>query len=403
MIISVISDCHLGFSPEIRLEEDSYKNFEEAFNKALDSDLIILCGDLFDSRAPKTKAWAYALKVLSKVSLESDRGVRLVETNKKLKENSIKTISHLPVIAIHGNHEVRVKGEINAIEALENAGFLVHLDKHYITFEKNGEFVTIHGMSHVAERLAKDVLYKWSPIPKQNSFNILLLHQNIHPFVYSPLDEPSINVSNLPSNFDIIVDGHIHVHTVEKIGNSLLVFPGSTVITQFQPSEAEIQKGFVKIDTSSKKVEFVPISQRKFFYEVLELKGLNGREILERRVREIIFNNLQPIIKFRINGEISEKELREIEKKYWDLAILMFARSLESSELASKIEFIRNVRDQKLSLDELGVNLLKKTLDELGFKGSFDFFDVFNLLKEEEIDLALKILTGEQSTLRMMK
>ncbi|MEM5814931.1 MAG: DNA repair exonuclease [Candidatus Aenigmatarchaeota archaeon] len=403
MIISIISDSHLGFSPDARLENDSYKNFEEAFNKALDSDLIILCGDLFDSRAPKTKAWAYALKVLSKATLKQNNSIKLIETDRKLKENSIKTLSHLPVIAIHGNHETRVKGEINAIEALEDAGLLIYLDKNYVTFEKNEERVTIHGMSHVAERLAKDVLSKWNPQPKPNSYNILILHQNIQPFVYSPLEEPSLTTSNLPFGFDSIINGHIHIYTQEKIGASLLLIPGSTVITQFQPSEAETQKGFIKLDTKERKTDFVPISQRKFFYETIEVNSEKGKEILEKRIREIIFKNQQPIIKFKINGNISEKDLRELEKKYFDYAILFFSKTLESEELTSKIEFLRNIKDQKLSLDELGINILKKVLKELGFKDSFDFQDIFNIIKEGEIETALKILTQEQTTLRMMK
>ncbi|MEM0333036.1 MAG: DNA repair exonuclease, partial [Candidatus Aenigmatarchaeota archaeon] len=240
MIISVISDMHLGFSYDERLEEDSYKNFEIAMNKALeDSDLIILAGDLFDSRAPKTKAWAYALKILSKATLVENRGAKLVETDKKLKEASIKTLSHIPIIAIHGNHEIRARGETNAIEALENAGLLIYLDKNYVIFEKDGEKICIYGLSHVQERLAKEILDKWNPYPRKDMFNILVMHQNISPFIYSSLEQPTISLDNLPLGFDLIIDGHIHIKTLEKINNSIFLIPGSTIITQFQMEEAE--------------------------------------------------------------------------------------------------------------------------------------------------------------------
>ena len=408
MIISIISDSHLGFSPDPRLEEDSYQNFEEAFEKALDSDLIILAGDLFDSRAPKTKAWAYALKILSKATLQENKGVKLIETDKELKEASKKTLEHLPVIAIHGNHELRAKGEINAIEALENAGLLIYLNANKIVFEKNNEKVAIFGLSHVPERFAKDVLEKWNPKPIENAFNILVLHQNIDPFVYSPLEQPTLNLSNLPKGFDLIVDGHIHISSKEKIDSTLFLIPGSTVSTQFQPSEAEIPKGFYKIDTKEKKVEFLQINARKLFYENLEIKKeQNAREIIERKIREKIFGNFdkQPIVKIRISGDalISEKDLRDLEKKYHDSCILMFSKSLENPELTQKLEFLRSLKESKASLEEIGLSILKKSLEELGFKNSFNYVDLFGLLSEEEIDTALKILLGEQQTLRMVK
>jgi len=408
MKISIISDSHLGFSPNEKLEEDSYQNFEEAFNKALDSDLIILAGDLFDSRAPKTKAWAYALKVLSKATLQENKGVELLEIDKQLKEASKKTLEHLPVIAIHGNHEMRAKGEINAIEALENAGLLIYLNMNKVVFEKNGERVTIFGLSHVPERFAKEVLDKWNPRPINGCYNILLLHQNIDPFVYSPLEQPTLNISNLPRGFDLIIDGHIHVSAQEKVDETTLLFPGSTVITQFQASEAQSPKGFFKVDTQLKKIEFFEINARKFFYETLEIsREQNAKEIVERKVREKIFGNFnkQPIIKIRITGNatISEKDLRELERKYQDSCILFFTKSLESVELTQKLEFLRSLKESRASLQEIGLNILKKSLDELNFKNTFDFVDIFNLLADEETDTALNILLGEQKILRMVK
>jgi len=408
MKISIISDAHLGFSPNEKLEEDSYQNFEEAFTKALDSDLIILAGDLFDSRAPKTKAWAYALKILSKATLQENRGVKLVEIDKQLKEASMKTLEHLPVIAIHGNHELRARGEINAIEALENAGFLVYLSMNKVIFEKDGEKVAIFGLSNVPERFVKEVLDKWDPRPIDGCYNILLLHQNIDPFVYSPLEQPALSISSLPRGFDLIVDGHIHVSTQEKIDGTMLIIPGSTITTQFQASEAQVPKGFFKIDTKLNKTEFVEINARKFFYETLEIsKEQNAKEVIERNIRERIFGNFnkQPVIKIRITGNttISEKDLRELERKYQDYCILFFSKMLETQELTQKLEFLRGLKEGGTSLQEIGMGILKKSLEELNFKNSFNFVDIFNLLADEEVDTALNILLGEQKTLRMVK
>jgi DNA repair exonuclease SbcCD nuclease subunit len=314
----------------------------------------------------------------------------------------------LPVIAIHGNHELRAKGEVNAIEALENAGLLIYLNMNKVVFEKDGEKVAIFGLSHVPERFAKEVLDKWNPKPIEGCYNILLIHQNVEPFVYSPLDQPTLNLSNLPHGFDLIVNGHVHISAKEEINGTIFLIPGSTVSTQFQPSEAEVPKGFFKVDTKEKKIEFVEINARKFFYEILEIsKEQNAKEIIERKIREKILKNFekQPIVKIRITGNaiISDKDLRDLERKYQDSCILFFTKMLESPELTQKLEFLRSLKENKASLQEIGLNILKKCLEELNFKNSFDFVDILNLLVEDEVDTALNILLGEQKTLRMIK
>src|SRR3990170_1659216 len=130
MKIAILSDFHFGHAYNSELENDSFDNAEEAMEKALDSDLILIAGDMFDSRLPKTSTWARAIKVLVKPLLKESKGVSLVSCTKELKEISQRTLRHIPVVAIHGTHERRGRGEINTIEALENAGILIHLHQN---------------------------------------------------------------------------------------------------------------------------------------------------------------------------------------------------------------------------------------------------------------------------------
>lgn len=408
MRISILSDFHLGYTFNAETSEDSFISAAEALEKALDSDIIILAGDIFHSKVPTTAVWAKAIKILVKPLLQPSSGVELVECSKELKEVSRRTLNHLPVVAIHGTHERRGKGEITAIQALENAGLLIHLHRQTIVFEKNGVRVAIHGMSSVPERFAKDILYQWNPQPLQDCFNILLLHQNIHPFVYSPLEPPSLTLSNIPRNFQLIVDGHIHVAGQEKINGGILLFPGSTIVTQLQPNEAQQEKGFYKIEINDRlKTEFVPLqTNRKFIYEEVNLTDEKPvREQIENRLKEIIFVRVfkkPPLIKIRLVGKglhVSEQELREIERKYSGKAIISFSKELESPEIAEKLEFLRNLREQKMSIEEIGLNLLRKNLDELKFSGELDYEKLFNLLADKEVDRVFNILIGQQKTL----
>ena len=407
MKISILSDFHFGFAYTSEMENDSFDNAEEAMEKALDSDLILIGGDIFDTRLPKTQTWANAIKVLTKPLLKENTGVKLVECTKQLKEISKKTLNHLPVIALHGNHERRAKTEINPVEVLENAGILIHLHCQTAVFEKNGVKVAIHGMSNVSERFAYDVLNQWNPKPLPNCVNILLLHQSIDPYVYSPLEPPTLNLSNLPKGFDLIIDGHIHTQIQEKTNGTNFIIPGSLTITQFQKSEAEIEKCFVKLDIGNEiKTEFIPLEKnRKFFYEEIKLEEKSVRDQIERKISDIVYTrNLSkpPVIRLRIFGketEVLDQELRDIERKYDEKAILVFVKELESPEMTEKIEFMKNLREQKLSTEEIGLNLLKKNLEELQFESTFDYEDMFRLLTESEVDSAFNILTGEQKTL----
>jgi DNA repair exonuclease SbcCD nuclease subunit len=406
MKISILSDFHFGFSPQIELEEDSFEHANEAMEKALDSDLILIVGDIFDSRFPKTSVWAKAIKVLVKPLLKEST-IKFVECSKKLRKISQRTLKHLPVVTIHGTHERRTKDEINSVQALENAGILIHLHCQKIIFEKDGIKVAIHGMSGVPERYAKDILNSWNPKPVLNCFNILLLHQSIEPYVYSPIEPPTLNLSNLPKGFDLIVDGHIHAHNIEKINDSILAIPGSTIVTQLEENEAETEKGFIKIKVGKKlEIDFVPLEKnRKFFYEEIRVeKGSSIREQIKEKLKSIEAKKLSksPLIKIKIVGkeaEVLDRELRDIEKKYSDKAIINFSKELESPEITQKIEFLRNLREQKLSVEEMGLELLKKNLEELGFESTFDYDNIFKLLGDGKVEKTLNILLGEQLTL----
>lgn len=407
MKISILSDLHFGYAYNSELENDSFDNADEAMQRALNSDLILLCGDIFDSRIPKTSTWARAIKILTKPLMKENTGVKFVECTKQLKEISQKTLKHLPVIAIHGTHERRGKNEINTVEVLENAGILIHLHCQTIVLEKDGRKIAIHGMSGVPERYAEDVLKHWSPQPVPDCFNILLLHQSIEPYVYSPLEPPSLNLSNLPKGFDLIVDGHIHNHAVEKIDNTTLIIPGSTIVTQLEKNEAQAEKGFIEITIDSEiKINFTPLqNNRKFFYEEIKIEGgLPVREQIERRLNQILnkeFTKLS-LVKMRVIGketEVLEQELRDLERKYSTRAIISFVKELESPEITQKMEFLRNLREQKMSVEEMGLQLLKDNLDELKFENTFDHDTIFKLLSDGETERVFNILTGEQSTL----
>ncbi len=407
MKIAVLSDFHFGFGSD-EIEEDCFDNADEAMEKALNSDLILLAGDLFDSRVPKTTTWAKAIKILVKPLL-CESSVKLVSCSKELKKISQRTLQHLPVLAIHGTHERRGGNEINSIEALENAGILVHLHCHTIVFEKDGIKVAIHGMSGVPERFAKQLLDKWGPKPIEGCKNILMIHQSIDPYIYSPIDPPSLSTSNLPKGFDFIICGHMHISGQERIDGTTLLVPGSTIVTQQEENEASAQKGFYEIEIGDGiNTTFIPLqNNRKFFYESIEVSG-SPKEQVEKELAGILNQSFvkQPLVKIKVIGketDVVEQELKDIANRYSGRAIINFVKELESPEMMQKIEFLRNLREQSLSVEEIGLNLLMNSLTDLGFESSFDVETLFNLLSEGNADNAFNILVGKQKTLERFK
>ena len=410
MRIAFISDFHLGFGYNTELEEDAFEAANEAIENSLkNADLIVICGDIFDSRAPRTQIFAKTMKILSKAILEGSSNVKLVYADKEIPKICSRVLNSIPIIAIHGNHERKARGEINPVQALEIAGLLIYLDRNTLIFEKNGKKVAIHAMGNVPERYAKSYLEKWSPKPVEGCINILVLHQNIYPYVYSPLEPPTLDIKNLPKGFDLIVNGHIHQTSIEKIENSLLLNVGSTNVIQLEKNEAESKKGFYLFDTDTKKLQFFELrSVRKFFYDEIKIcKGKLFREQIEKKIESLISKDFEkkPIIKLRIIGketDIIEQEIKEIEKKYAKKAILFLTKELESEEIEKKVEFLQNVFDQKKSVEEMGLSLLKKNLDELKFDLEIDFEKLFRLL-EEGSEKPFQILLGEQLTLDWLR
>ncbi len=407
MKISIFSDLHFGCNSNSKLENDSFDNAEEAVEKSLQSDLILIAGDIFDNRFPKPDVWAKVLKILSKPTMQEDSGIKLIEPiNKNMDKISERALKGIPVLALHGTHE-RLGKDHNAIEALELTGFVFHLHMNGLVFEKNGIKVAIQGMSGVPERYAKQVMDRWNPQPIKDCYNILMLHQSIDPYVYSPLEPPSLNTSNLPQGFDLIVNGHIHSSTVDKVGKTNILLTGSTIVTQLKKEEAINPKGIHNLYLPENKFDFVPLDNtRRFFYEeIVEDEKKTFPDQIRRKLNSILQNNYKkiPIVRFKIKGkrfDVVDRELKKINDEYENKIILKFVKEIESEDIANKIELLKKMRsDENIPIEELGLKVMNEILSEMKFSKHFDANYVFGLLSEGQVDKTLDILTGDQNTL----
>jgi len=390
MRIGILGDFHLGYE---RFYEDSFEQAEKAFREACaSSDIILLLGDLFDSKTPKPEVLARAFKIF-RIPFEKKWEARLIEY---ISKDGRKPFTEIPVIAIHGTHERRIKELINPVQTLEHAGFLINAHASTVIFEKNGERIAIQGFGGIPEDYAKNALLSLDLKPVKNAFNILIFHQNIKELMQEVV--PGLSLEDLPKGFGIYLCGHIHTRKKEKMPNgTLLLIPGSTVITQLKKGE-ETPKGFYIYDTAKNEVEFKEIETRPFFYEEIELRDASIADV-NSRCREVIEgvlskqNREEPIIKVKLTGALAKGlqsanlDVQILIDDFKGKAVIEIDKDFELTSLKEKIEKLRSLREQKLSVKELGIEILKERLKEYNFSLGVDAESLFNLLSEESKDL----------------
>ena len=382
MKISIISDLHLGFGQNTEMEGDSFSAFSEAVEKSLDCDLIIIGGDMFDIRIPSTETFTKAIEILRK-SFSKQTEVKFLDgINKKLDDFPL-IKNGIPIIAISGNHERRVKGLLNPVQALERAGFLVYLHCNGIVLEKNGENVAIQGMSSVPDQYGEALLDEWNPKPADGCFNILVLHQSIAPFLMA---QHLIPLEKIPRGFDLYLNGHVHGTVKTEYSGSPFIIPGSLLPTQITK---DLDKHcFCKVETENKQIQdvrFVELeSQREIFYKEFDGKSVSDVEGFIKGVLEK-GRKLKPIIKVVLKDKTFPT--KDISEKYEESAIIYFKKDVEEEQ---KIE-IKGILERVESVNELGTKLLRENLQKFNLDPQ-TFENIFELLDNNKVEEAENLL-----------
>ncbi len=365
MKIALLGDLHLGFDFDGPRQEDSFLQAKEALELASEADLILLAGDIFDSRIPRQEVWARSLEVFE--SLKAKK----------------------PIVAIAGTHERRNKSYTNPVQALEAGGFLKCL--HLQTEKFDNLKVAVHAMSGVPERYARLVLEKWDPKPLDGFLNILMIHQNLKEYIFQSEDSNDLSMGDLPK-FDLIVAGHIHVRDVaETPKGSKLVLPGSTIRTQLKKGEEE-PKGVSFWEDG--KIEFVPIkSQKPFHHLTLDFKEASPDEV-KAKVREAI-KGLEGLVRVNLRGTLAKDFVpSDVVLKIPFDGILSIGKSLTSEKYELERDRLVKMRKQELSPEELGIQILQAQLGQ-------DPEELFELLKDGKSEEAkakvLKIVSVQKS------
>ena len=401
MRIAILSDFHFGFGSGTERAEDPYDAFKEAIEKAMDCDLMVFAGDLFDNRSPDAETLAKAMELMIPPLLRQN-DIRLAQgIGKDASGVSEIALMGIPIVAIHGTHERRTKGLLNPVEALEKAGFLVYLHCNGVIFEKDGERVAIQGMSGVPDQYAEGVLSNWKPAPEHGCFNIFVLHQSVTGFLYA---DNTLDLDSLPKGFDLYVNGHIHEAKKSEYDGKPFLLTGSLIPTQIK-EESEAPKGFYVVETSVRdmagrppeaksvydkdgvRIYWIPLErQRKVYARTFENPDAQA---VEKEMESILHKShgKKPVIRIDLKGKFSETLAKEIEMKFGGKALLSMKKVAEKGELPRK-----SLEEHKLSVEEMGRKILLDNLKKAGLNPKL-FENIFELLAEGKSEEAMDILT----------
>ena len=188
MKIAILSDFHIGYE---RFREDALRQAEEALDIACkEADMMVIAGDIFDYRHPRPEVTVEAMALFRKASSNGfsarvsgfeGRGTRYTD---------------VPIIAIPGTHERRTDGEIDSVDLLNLAGYLVNANRARVVVEKDGEKVAVYGVGGTAEERFRDSLKELDPKPVGGAFNVFLFHQSVHEFL--PFGDNTVRLEELP-------------------------------------------------------------------------------------------------------------------------------------------------------------------------------------------------------------
>jgi DNA repair exonuclease SbcCD nuclease subunit len=211
-----------------------------------------------------------------------------------------------------------------------------------------------------------------------------------------------LDLADLPRGFDVYVDGHMHYHTEAKAHGRPLLFPGSTVRTQLLEIEAQVPKGFYMLDIGEDvSYKFVELkSVRDFHYAELKFDDATISQ-LEAAVRKKIQKFLDeprknkeklPLVRLRLLGTLAKGSSRSdfdenaIADEFSDRALVSIGKDeLISPGLEEKIKFLRELRERRLPVEDMAMQLLEENLRELKQTQTFDVRELYQLLMDDHV------------------
>ena len=305
--IVVTGDNHLNFFSQkfgSKLEQRRAtigRAWRETVDFAIDHgvDLYLNVGDMFDQVTPRNPPRC-----------------RVVEAFVDLNEAGVKSFI---IAGTHDSPATMIEGS-SPHGILQEAG-LATVFEDTTTFgheliEVDGKKISVAGIS-TDKRLHPDMdPLKDLIIPAGGDFNIAMLHYSTERIAPPYWEEPQIRLSSLDANkhINLFVLGHIHQHIKEKVGDSLILYPGATERVDFGEAGKETGFCYLEIDGRKIDVEFIKTHSQPMSRETIHASRIPS-ENPTRFILDTVSKNGNPeeLMQLVLEGELDFKEYMKID------------------------------------------------------------------------------------------
>lgn len=323
--------------------------FEEALSIARekDVDFILLGGDLFHENRPSPSVEHKCIKIIRQHMSTTNRPTSFKRISgsfshfHKLSHGNFEdpnfTIPH-PIITIHGNHDDPTGPSAQSIcEKLATCGLLNYFGAinpreeilvEPIVLEKGNVRIALYGMGFIPDwklRLAFEKKEVTFAPPPDDSFNVLVVHQNRVPFLQNKVIPDEV----FPTFFHLIIRGHEHnAMEPEPIPFSdvegIVYQPGSTVATSISCMEAKPKR--VAIFSVKRNHKFSDSNSQPYrvSHKLIKLeccrsmliKDISQREVFKYIKTSMGTNRVSAVDFKKRSQEVVEKTIYDMLKEY---------------------------------------------------------------------------------------
>jgi hypothetical protein len=193
----------------------------------------------------------------------------------------------------------------------------------------------------------------------------------------------------------------MHWNEEKEYGKGKFIIPGSTVLTQMRKIEAEKPKGFYIYENQN--LNFVTLeTPRKFHYRAISFENAKSQEVIDKvrfEVSKISTEARKPIVKIVLEGTLekgfssADISVSDIERQSQESLILRIDKShLGNTEVLERREIVERLRQKQMSVDEMGLELLKKHLEDLEYSDINSIETLLTKLSEGDIEEARKLI-----------
>ena len=212
--IAHFADTHVGYK-QYNLDErekDIYDALDEIGDKILEEhvDIVLHCGDLFDSPRPTPQAYRAFKKFLAKLDGKAN------------------------VVAVLGDHDRPKSRGVAPHVLFEDQMQILGVGgcAEHQQVKVGGRDVLVAGLSNLSRTyrpLLLEELKKLAGLQLNGALGILLLHEGIEKFL--PFEGASeLSLDEIPKNFSYVAMGHLHQRIKASLGDGELAYPGSSEI-----------------------------------------------------------------------------------------------------------------------------------------------------------------------------